>query len=295
MEQTGRPIGSLWAAYESGLGLPDAPTTTLLRVAADLVAQALAHDRVEEETRRAEIAQQSDALKSALLESVSHDLRTPLASIRASAGTLMDPDLVLDPAEVRASAASIDREAQRLNRLVGNLLDLGRIEAGVLRVAEDALDLEDVVSGAISLVEARAGLRRIEVVGDEGAVVGDPILLEEALVNLLDNAIRHTPEGSAIRISTGPGDGPGMARLTVEDSGPGVPDEALPRIFDRFFRAGGGRRSPGTGMGIGLAVVRGFVEAMGGQVGARRSALGGLAIDVDLRAAEIPVAVDAGS
>jgi two-component system sensor histidine kinase KdpD len=295
MEQTGRPIGSLWAAYEPGIGLPDAPTTTLLRVAADLVAQGLAHDRVEEETRRAEIAQQSDALKSALLESVSHDLRTPLASIRASAGTLMDPDLVLDAAEVRTSAASIDREAQRLNRLVGNLLDLGRIEAGVLRVAEDALDLQDVVSGAISLVEARAGLRRIEVVGDEGAVVGDPILLEEALVNLLDNAIRHTPEGSAIRISTGPGEGPGRARLTVEDSGPGVPDEALPRIFERFFRAGGGRRSPGTGMGIGLAVVRGFVEAMGGRVGARRSALGGLAIDVDLRAAEIPVAVDGGS
>jgi two-component system sensor histidine kinase KdpD len=294
MEQAGRPIGSLWAAYEPGNSLPDAPTTTLLRVAADLVAQALAHDRVEEETRRAEIAQQSDALKSALLESVSHDLRTPLASIRASAGTLMDPDLALDPAEVRASAASIDREAQRLNRLVGNLLDLSRIEAGVLRVAEDALDLEDVVSGAISLVEARAGLRRIEVVGDEGAVIGDPILLEEALVNLLDNAIRHTPEGSAIRISTGRGAGPGMARLTVEDSGPGVPDEALPRIFDRFFRAGS-RRSPGTGMGIGLAVVRGFVEAMGGLVGARRSALGGLAIDVDLRAAVIPVAADAGS
>ncbi|HEX4897445.1 MAG TPA: ATP-binding protein [Candidatus Limnocylindrales bacterium] len=294
MEQAGRPIGSLWAAFESGNGLPDAPTTTLLRVAADLVAQGLAHDRVEEETRRAEIAQQSDALKSALLESVSHDLRTPLASIRASAGTLMDPDIALDPAEVRASAASIDREAQRLNRLVGNLLDLSRIEAGVLRVAEDALDLEDVVAGAISLVEARAGLRRIEVVGDEGAVVGDPILLEEALVNLLDNAIRHTPEGSAIRISTGPGAGPGLARVTVEDSGPGVPDEALPRIFDRFFRAGS-RRSPGTGMGIGLAVVRGFVEAMGGQVGARRSALGGLAIDVDLRAAEIPVALDAGS
>ncbi|TAK02393.1 MAG: DUF4118 domain-containing protein [Chloroflexota bacterium] len=293
MEQAGRPIGSLWASLDAGARLPDAPTTTLLRVAADLVAQALAHDRVEDETRRAEIAQQSDALKSALLESVSHDLRTPLASIRASAGTLMDPDLALDPGEIRASAASIDREAQRLNRLVGNLLDLSRIEAGVLRVAEEALDLDDVVAGAIALVEARAGLRRIEVVADEGAVLADPILLEEAIVNLLDNAIRHTPEGSAIRVATGPGSGPGLARLTVEDSGPGVPDEALPRIFDRFYRAGGGRRSPGTGMGIGLAVVRGFVEAMRGTVTARRSVLGGLAIDVDLRAAEIPVIAEA--
>jgi two-component system sensor histidine kinase KdpD len=296
MEQAGRPIGSLWAARGVSAGLPDAPTTTLLRVAADLVAQALAHDFVEAETRRAEVAQQSDALKSALLESVSHDLRTPLASIRASAGTLMDPELAIDPVEVRASAASIDREAQRLNRLVGNLLDLGRIEGGVLRVAEDALDLEDVVARSISLVEARAGLRRIEIVmADGSAVHADPILLEEALVNLLDNAVRHTPPGSAIRISSGPGAGPGVTRLTVEDSGPGVPDAALPRIFDRFYRSRDGARPAGPGMGIGLAVVRGFVEAMGGRVAARRSALGGLAIDVDLRAAEIPAAADAGS
>ncbi|HSO29988.1 MAG TPA: ATP-binding protein [Candidatus Sulfomarinibacteraceae bacterium] len=296
MEQAGRPIGSLWAARGVGAGLPDSPTTTLLRVAADLVAQALAHDFVEAETRRAEVAQQSDALKSSLLESVSHDLRTPLASIRASAGTLMDPDLALDPVEVRTSAASIDREAQRLNRLVGNLLDLGRIEGGVLRVAEDALDLEDVVARSISLVEGRAGLRRIEVaMADESAVHADPILLEEALVNLLDNAIRHTPPGSAIRISAGPGAGPGIARLTVEDSGPGVPDAALLRIFDRFYRSKDGARPSGPGMGIGLAVVRGFVEAMGGHVAARRSDLGGLAIDVDLRAAEIPVAAETGS
>ena len=303
MEEAGRPIGSLWAAYESGNGLPDAPTTTLLRVAADLVAQALAHDRLESETRRAEIAQQSDALKSALLESVSHDLRTPLASIRASAGTLMDPDVALDPDEIRASAASIDREAQRLNRLVGNLLDLSRIEAGVLRVADEALDLDDVVAGAIALVEGRAGVRRIEVATGEGAVIADPILLEEALVNLLDNAIRHTPEGSAIRISAGVAAGSAagsddraaLVCVTVEDSGPGVPDEALPRVFDRFFRAGGRRRSPGTGIGIGLAVVRGFVEAMGGRVAARRSDLGGLAIDVELRAAAIPSVVDAAS
>jgi two-component system sensor histidine kinase KdpD len=301
MEEAGRPIGSLWGSRDAGDGLPDAQTTTLLRVAADLVAQALAHDRLEAETRRAEVAQQSDALKSALLESVSHDLRTPLASIRTSAGTLMDPDLVLDPDEIRASAAAIDREAQRLNRLVGNLLDLSRIEAGVLRVAEEALDLDDVVAGAIALVEGRAGLRRIEVAAEEGAVIADPILLEEALVNLLDNAIRHTPEGSAIRISTGfaagsgggSGERPALVRLTVEDSGSGVPDEALPRIFDRFFRAGGKRRSAGTGMGIGLAVVRGFVEAMGGRVAARGSDLGGLAIDVELRAAAIPTAVEA--
>jgi two-component system sensor histidine kinase KdpD len=290
MEQSGRPIGSLWAEAGPGEGLPDLPTTTLLRVAADLVAQALGHDRLEAETRRAEVAQQSDTLKSALLESVSHDLRTPLASIRANAGTLMDPEVTLPPTEVRASAGAIDREAQRLNRLVGNLLDLSRIEAGALRTADEALDLEDVVSRAISLVAGRSGVRRIEVdLVDERAIQADPILLEEALVNLLDNAVRHTPEGAAIRVSSVAGP-EGLVRLTVEDAGPGVPDAALPRIFDRFFRTSGGERAPSTGMGIGLAVVRGFVEAMGGRVAARRGTMGGLAIDVDLPAAAVPAA-----
>jgi len=296
MEEAGRPIGSLWAARERVAGPPDAATTRLLRVAGDLVAQALTHDRMEEQTRRAEIAQQSDALKSALLESVSHDLRTPLASIRASAGTLMDRELELATDDVRVSAGSIDREAQRLNRLVGNLLDLSRIEAGALRAGDEALDLEDVVNRSISLVETRAGLRRIEIVATEDrAVMADPILLEEAVVNLLENSIRHTPEGSAIRVTSGAGPESGFVRLTVEDSGPGVGDDALPRIFDKFFRAGDGRRSPATGMGIGLAVVRGFVEAMGGRVGARRGELGGLAVDLDLRAAELPATIGAPS
>ncbi len=293
IEEAGRPIGSLWATRDRDLGPPDGPTTRLLRVAADLVGQALTHDHLQDQTRRAEIAQQSDALKSALLESVSHDLRTPLASIRASAGTLMDRELELTTDDVRTSASSIDREAQRLNRLVGNLLDLSRIESGALRAADEALDLEDVVARSISLVEARAGLRRMDiVVAEDRAVMADPILLEEAIVNLLENAIRHTPEGSAIRITSAAGAEPGRVRLTVEDSGPGVPDEALPRIFDKFFRSGDGRRSPGTGMGIGLAVVKGFVEAIGGRVRARRSEFGGLAIDLDLRAAALPAAVD---
>ncbi|HEX5588821.1 MAG TPA: ATP-binding protein [Candidatus Limnocylindrales bacterium] len=293
MEEAGRPIGSLWAGRDRASGLPDAATTTLLRVAADLVAQALTHDRLEDQTRRAEVAQQSDSLKSALLESVSHDLRTPLASIRASAGTLMDPEVGLPPDEVRASAASIDREAQRLNRLVGNLLDLSRIEAGALRASSEALDLEDVVARSISLVEARAGLRRFEIVASEDSpALADPILLEEVVVNLLENAIRHTPEGSAIRITSSTGSEPSRVRLTVEDSGPGVPAEALPRIFDKFFRGGDGRRSSRTGMGIGLAVVRGFTEAMGGHVAARRSELGGLAIDLELRAAALPAGME---
>jgi two-component system sensor histidine kinase KdpD len=292
MEDSGRAVGSIWATRQRDAGEPDESETRLLRVAADLVSQALARDRLAEETRRAEIAQQSDALKSALLDSVSHDLRTPLASIRAYAGTLMDPAVPLSPAEARASAVAIDDQAQRLNRLVGNLLDLSRIESGALRVASDALDLEDVVARGIALIEARAGNRTIEVdVPSGAAVLADPVLLEEALHNLLDNAISHTPDGSTIRITSSAAGGDELLRLTVEDSGAGVPDAALERIFDKFYRTSQGSGRGRAGTGIGLAVVRGFVEVMGGRVTARRGALGGLAIDIDMPVAHLPVAV----
>lgn len=292
MEDSGRAVGSVWATRHRDAGEPDGAQTRLLRVAADLVSQALARDRLADETRRAEIAQQSDALKSALLDSVSHDLRTPLASIRAYAGTLMDPAVPLSPDEARASAAAIDSQAQRLNRLVGNLLDLSRIEGGALRVASDALDLEDVAARGVAQVEQRAGDRRIEVhVPPRTAVRADPVLLEQALRNLLDNAIGHTPEGSTVRISADTDEGSGTVHLTVEDSGPGVPDDSLDRIFDKFYRSS--RRSAGgaSGTGIGLAVVRGFVEAMSGHVTAHRGNLGGLAIDIEMPMARLPAAV----
>lgn len=285
LEAGGQSLGSIWATRAIGDGPPDGPGTRLLAATADQVAQALAHDRLAEDAQRAEIARQSDALKSALLESVSHDLRTPLASIRAYAGTLMDGQVQLAPEDARASAAAIDREAQRLNRLVTNLLDLSRIEGGALRASPEVLDLEDVVATAVAQVIGRVGDRRVEVAILPGAaVLADPVLLEEVLVNLLENGVRHTPGGTVVRVSAAAAE-EGPIRVTVEDSGPGVPPESLPRLFDTFYRVPARRASAGGGTGIGLAVVRGFVEALGGNVRARASSLGGLAIDVDLPAA----------
>jgi two-component system, OmpR family, sensor histidine kinase KdpD len=288
IEEAGRRIGSIWSTRSPVAPEPNGSTTRLLQVAADLVAQALAHERLIEERRRTEVAVQSDTVKTALLESVSHDLRTPLASIRAHAGTLMDPEIELDPEEARSSATAIDREAERLNQLVGNLLDLSRIEGGAIRVSDEVLDLEDVLSRVVAQVGSRAGPRDVSVEVPAGlAVRSDPVLLEQALVNLLDNAVRHTGSDARVRILARQHGGD-RVRITVEDSGPGVPDAALPRLFDKFYRTDG--RRGGSGTGIGLAVVRGFVEAMGGQVAARRSALGGLAIDLDLPATELTAA-----
>ena len=288
IEEGGRPIGSIWGVRPPSGPEPGASTSRLLQVAADLVAQSLAHERLIEERRRAEVARQSDELKTALLESVSHDLRTPLATIRALAGTLIDPEIALTADDTRAAAASIDREAERLNRLVGNLLDLSRIEGGALRAADEAIDVEDLVSHVVARDLGAGAAPNLEVIVPAGTLVrGDPLLLEQALVNLLENAVTHGGPGSRVRVAAAQAPDDGLVRLTVEDSGPGVADAALPRVFDRFYRGDAGRRGT-KGTGIGLAVVRGFVEAMGGHVAARRGELGGLAVDIELPATSIP-------
>ena len=276
----GTSIGSLWLERDE-LAPPDQEASTLLMVTADLLAQALGQDRIEEERRTAEIARRSDAVKTALLESVSHNLRTPLASIRASAGTLMDPDVVLDDVDRRASAASIDAAAARLDRVVGNLLDLSRIEGGGLHTTREAVELEEVVARAVAVASEGWRERRIVLeVADDIVVEGDPVLLEEALANILDNALVHTSPDSLIRVrATIAAE---TVHLLVEDSAPGVADGDLERIFHKFFR---GPTASRGGSGVGLAVVRGFVEAMEGRVYARRSELGGLAVVVELPAA----------
>lgn len=290
IEAGGATLGSIWAVRARGLGQPDRTATRLLAAAADQVGQAIAQDRLARAARDAEVARQSDALKSALLQSVSHDLRTPLGVIRIAADTLR-PEGGLTPEERRDRIDTIGREVEHLNRLVTNLLDLSRIEAGALRVERDAVELDDVLARALDRLRARAGGRLLTVELDAPPVAVDPILLETAFTNVADNAIGYTPEDASVRISVGTAEA-GFVRLTVEDGGPGVPDDALPRLFERFYRVPMPAVPRPSGTGIGLAVTRGLIGAMGGQVGARRSSLGGLAIDIDLPLAVIPAELD---
>ncbi len=286
-------FGSIWAIRSRDRGEPDGTTTRLLSATADQLGQVLSHDRLAAESQAAEIARQSDALKSALLQSVSHDLRTPLATIRAAAGTLR-PEGVSDE-DRRASAEAIDREVAYLDRMVANLLDLSRIEAGALRAERDVFELDDLADRTLDRLAARTSDHDLTVHVSSAPVLVDPVFLDEALTNVVDNAVRHTPAGTPIRVSSSPTTD-GFVRLTVEDGGPGVSDAALPHLFEKFYRAGptggSGRavpaRSSRAGTGIGLAVVRGLSEAMGGRASARTSELGGLAIDLDLPAATLP-------
>ena len=188
----------------------------------------------------------------------------------------------------RQGADAIEREVEYLDRLVTNLLDLSRIEAGALRPRREVFDLDDLLTRSLERTRGRLGARRLDVDLAASPVHADPVFVDEAVANVLDNAVKYTPDGSRILIAARDL-APERVRLTIEDDGPGVPDDALPRVWERFYRQPtAGRRSSREGIGIGLAVARGLVEATGGRVEARRSELGGLAIDIDLPAPTIP-------
>ncbi len=292
----GLSLGSIWVIRPRSDGAPGRGHRRVLAAAADQIARALERDRLGEEATSAEVARRSEATKTALLDSVSHDLRTPLASIRAAAGSLMDPGLPLDEDARRERAVSIDREAERLNRLVTNLLDMSRIEAGDLHARLEVFPLEDLVRATAERMAGQLDGRTVSIAmpPDLPPVAVDAVFLDQVVTNVLENATRHTPAGAPIRILGAPLPA-GTVRLCVEDGGPGVPEAVLERVFDKFYRVPGVHERSRRGSGLGLAVVRGLVEAMGGRVTARASELGGLAIEIELQAAGGPPAASAWS
>ena len=279
----GEALGAIWAIRPRGLGDPDEGEKRVFAAAADQIGGSLDRERLQRDATSAEISRRSEALKSALLDSVSHDLRTPLASIRAAAGTLMDPDIDWPAAQRREIAASIDREADWLNRLVTNLLDMSRVEAGELKPSLVVLAVSDVVEEATHRAAAALGDRPIDIRVDPDlpAILVDEVFVGQVLNNMLDNAAKYAGPGAPILISARETD-EHRVRITIEDGGPGVPPEAMPRLFEKFYRVPRKGEGSRRGTGIGLAVVRGLVDAMGGRVTARRSELGGLAVDVDI-------------
>lgn len=279
----GETIGSLWATRLHGAPFPGRSHSRLIAAAADQLGQSVLRDRLAAEATAVEVARQGDALKSALLDSVSHDLRTPLAAIRAAAGSLMDPDAAMAPEEERAAASSIDREAERLSRLVRNMLDLSLIEGGALHPSLELYDLADLVDPVVERLAPTLAPSEVEVAipADLPAVQVDGVFVDQILTNLVENAARHAA-GKALRVSAKAVGG--QVWLMVEDAGAGVPAAALPHLFERFYRAPRRQGSLSTGgSGIGLAVVRGLAEAMGGSTEARPSTLGGLAVIVRLQ------------
>ncbi|HEU4898354.1 MAG TPA: ATP-binding protein [Actinomycetota bacterium] len=244
----------------SGFGEPE---RRVLATFANQAALAVEQVQQEEQRHRAVALQETDRLRTALLNSVSHDLRTPLASIKASASSLLDREIQWSDAERDEFLATINAEVDRLTHLVHNLLDMSRIEAGALdpRLVESSV--AEVVGPVVRRARA-ASRQRVDVdVPDElPAVLVDAVRLDQVLTNLLDNA-RAYAAGSPVQVVARQAGG--TVELRVVDHGPGIPGPERERIFDQFYRLkGGGRRPEGTGMG--LAICRGIVEAHGGRL-----------------------------
>lgn len=288
MEADGVTVGALKAVLPAGRREPDRTTTRLLSLAADQLALAIRRDDLRREATEAEIARRADSQKSALLNAVSHDLRTPLASIRATAGSLTDPEIAVVPEAARAAAVAIDSEAARLDRLVREVLDLSRIEAGSLRPTLEPLVLADAVAGVVDRLRGPLGARPVSIDVSHALppVRVDAVLLDAILTNLVDNVAGHTEAPAALAIAaTASGD---RIVLTIDDGGPGIPEPARGRLFRTFESPRGPSAGSRPGLGLGLAIVRGMAEAMGGTVAAAASPLGGLRVELSLRAAAPP-------
>jgi two-component system sensor histidine kinase KdpD len=267
-----RRIGAL--AIVRGDAAVRSANDRLLTAVAGQIANAMERARLRERATQTEVLQRADSLKTALLNAVSHDLRTPLASIIASASSLRQGDVEWTDAERETFATDIEEQATRLSRIVTNLLDLSRMESGQLRPDRGWYDLSALVDDVVGRLRPLGSSHalHISVPDDLPPVPLDYIEIDEVLSNLVENAFRHTPAGTRIEIE---------ARvehrevaIEVSDNGPGIPAEALPHVFDPFVRLSVARDGKG-GIGLGLAVARGLVEAHGGHIAAQRRSGGG--------------------
>jgi two-component system, OmpR family, sensor histidine kinase KdpD len=238
------------------------PSEAVLNAVAYLVAIGIERARTLEEASRAEAARQSEVLKSALLDALAHDFKTPLTSIKAAVTSLLGQPR---PDTERELMTIIDEEADRLNRLVAEVLEMVRIEAGKLHLEKRAQDVSEIIGSTLAELKPVLQDRPVDVRLQDAlpAADADSDFVQQVLKQLLDNAMKYSPSGSPLTISARAGDG--RLVLSVADRGSGIGEEEQIRIFDKFFRAPEHRfRVPGTGMG--LAIAKGIVEAHGGKI-----------------------------
>ena len=237
----------------------------LLTALSDQAALAIERVNLVKDVDDAKLQAETDRLRSALLTSISHDLRTPLASILGAATSLMSQYGALEEADRAAMLGTIQEEAERLNRFIGNLLDMTRLESGPLMLRGGLADLSDAVGAVLRRAKRILSVYQVKVELQPGLPMLniDMVLFEQVLFNLLDNAAKYSPRGSTIELrATRHGE-----RVWIEllDEGDGLPPSDLERVFDKFYRVRGADRQR-AGTGLGLAICRGFVEAMGGKI-----------------------------
>jgi two-component system, OmpR family, sensor histidine kinase KdpD len=276
MQAAGLVAGALMAqADDTGTPAVGEAERRVLVTFANQAAVVVLQARQEQERARAQALEATDRLRTALLNSVSHDLRTPIAAIKASAASLLDERIAWEDAERKEFMVTIEQEADRLTRLVANLLDMSRIEAGAVNPQLADTWLSEVVGRAVGRVWTGGGqVIHVDVPQSLPPVLTDPVRLDQVLTNLLDNARRYAGEG-LVKVVGRTVDG-GAVELRVIDHGPGIPVSEQRRIFDQFYRIQRPERRV-EGTGLGLSICRGLVEAMGGQLWAETAPGGGAA------------------
>jgi two-component system sensor histidine kinase KdpD len=275
-----RAIGVLAVADKKN-GRPFTATErTILATFADQAAVALERLRLLREADRAEMLDRTDKLKSALMSALSHDLRTPLATIMASVTSLLEPDIRWDKQTQENFLQGIHDEALRLNTLVGNLLDMSRIEGGALHPEKDWYSVAEVIEAVVQRLEPNLAGHTInvDIEKDLPLTLLDFSEIDQVLTNLVENAIKYTPPDTQIRITARHIEN--KLEVKVADDGPGVPHEDLLHLFDKFYQVKGSQH--GRGVGLGLAISKGFIEAHGGRIWAQNRSGGGLQVTFTL-------------
>ncbi|SMF84335.1 two-component system, OmpR family, sensor histidine kinase KdpD [Tistlia consotensis] len=280
-------LGLLGVAF--GRRQPLAPDERrLLEALVDQVAIAIERTRLAADMEETRLLSETERLRAALLSSVSHDLRTPLVSIIGAASSLIEADAALGETGRRAMAETIREEGERLNRYVQNLLDMTRLGYGALQIRRDWVEPRELVGRAAR--QLRRVLQhhrlRFELPRDLPAVRGDPLLLEQVVANVLDNAAKYAPPGSEIVVAASLS--AGRLTLGVSDQGPGIPEEDRGMIFDMFYRVRAGDAQAG-GTGLGLAICKGILEAHGGAIRAEAAHADGSGTRIVI---ELPVAAE---
>jgi two-component system sensor histidine kinase KdpD len=274
------PVGVLALIHDFGgvpaRGGPD-PKGLPLALAAQ-ISLALERARLAEDRAEARLRADHEHLRSTLLSSVSHDLRTPLGTITGATTSLLDPGPEADPADQRMLLLTIHQESCRLEKLVNNLLELTKLESGQVQVKKEWVPMEEVVGSAVSRMEDQFEDRPLTLDLREAWVPLDPVLFEQVLLNLLDNALKFSPPGTPIEIESWVTDG--RAKLRITDHGPGFAEGEEEEVFEKLHR--GSRSASAPGAGLGLAICRSILQAHGGTIKAANTPRGGAQLTLTL-------------
>jgi len=261
-----KTLGIIGVAKPEGMAPLDSEARALLDTLSEQTAAALERASLAREMVSAKTATETERVRNTLLASISHDFRTPLSSILGSATSLIDYGDKLDGTAKTDLLKQIKQETETLDEMVRNLLAITRIEAGALELRSDWIDLREIVDRVVSAARRRGAKQRIEstLPSDLPLVRADATLAEQALGNVIGNAIMHTPVSTEVAVDASVSAHEVVLRVT--DNGPGIPAQALPRVFDKFIRADTTQADGGQGTGLGLAIAKGIMEAHGGSI-----------------------------